>query len=190
MEKIRKFFIDCGAWTGDSIKGFKKYHHGFEIYGFECEPRLTEDLIDLSETLGFHFINKAVWINDKSINLYPGQGDLTQSSSLHKSKRKYIDRNNPVKVGAIDFSKWILDNFKKEDYIVCKMNIEGAEYRILPKMLKDGSIDYIDKLYMSWHWRKVKEFTKEEHDRIVEEVAKRTVLLRWLFVEGEKEDVF
>jgi len=188
--KIRKVFIDCGAWTGDSIKAFKKFYKGFEIYGFECEPRLTKELTKLSEKLDFKFINKAVWINNKPINLYPGQGDLTQSSSLHKSKRKYIDKKNPVKVEAIDLSKWIIKNFNKEDYIICKMNIEGAEYKILPKMLKDGSIDYIDRLYMSWHWSKVKEFTKQQHESIVEAVAKRTTLLRWLFVEGEKEDVF
>lgn len=187
---MRKIFIDCGVWTGDSVKAFKKFDDSFEIYGFECEPRLTDELKNLSKDIDFHFINKAVWVNNESIKLYPGKGSLTQSSSLYKNKKKYIDRKNPVKVKAIDFSKWIINNFSKQDYIICKMNIEGAEYQVLPKMLKDGSIDYINKLYMSWHYRKIEGFEKDQHDKLVKDISKRTQLIRWTFVEGEKEDVF
>ncbi len=78
MERIRKIFIDCGAWTGDSIRAFKEYDDSYEIYAFECELRLKDDLKKLSVELEFNFINKAAWIADEKIKLYPGQGDLTQ----------------------------------------------------------------------------------------------------------------
>ena len=56
-----------------------------------------------------------------------------------------------VLVESIDLSQWIMDNFSKEDLIIIKMDIEGAEYTVLPKMIKDGSIDYINKAFIEWH---------------------------------------
>ena len=56
-----------------------------------------------------------------------------------------------VKVESVDLSQWIMDNFSKDDYIVIKMDIEGAEYKVLPKMIEDGSIEYINSAYIEWH---------------------------------------
>jgi len=55
------------------------------------------------------------------------------------------------KVEAIDFSRFIIDNFNQNDYIVLKMDIEGSEYKVLPKMIEDGSISYINNLIIEWH---------------------------------------
>ena len=55
------------------------------------------------------------------------------------------------KVKAIDFSKWVLENFTEEDFIILKMDIEGSEYKVLPKMIEDGSIKFINKLIIEWH---------------------------------------
>lgn len=176
---MRKIYIDCGVWKGDSIVGFKRYFKGYDIYGFECEPRLKELVGRLSIRYGFKPIYKAVWIEDTDIKLYPGIRNLTQSSSLHISKRKFIDKENPISVAAIDFSKWILDSFKKDDYIICKMNIEGSEYPVLEKMIQDGSIYYIDKLYVAWHYRKLSSISVEKHNELRNKVENITELLGW-----------
>lgn len=55
------------------------------------------------------------------------------------------------KVEAIDFSKWIMENFDNNDQIVLKMDIEGSEYKVIPKMIEDGSINYINHLIIEWH---------------------------------------
>lgn len=55
------------------------------------------------------------------------------------------------KVEAIDFSKWVLENFTEEDFIILKMDIEGSEYKVLPKMIEDGSIKFINNLIIEWH---------------------------------------
>ena len=31
------------------------------------------------------------------------------------------------------------------------MDIEGSEYKVLPKMIDDGSIEYINTLIIEWH---------------------------------------
>lgn len=183
--KTRKIFIDCGAWTGDSIKEFEKHYTGYEIYGFECESRVRKRLRRLSRETGFHFIEKAVWIRDENVNLYLGH-KRSQSSSLLLSKKRYIDETVFTEVEAIDFSKWIVESFDKDDYIICKMNIEGAEYDVLEKMVSDNSIDYIDKLFISWHWKKLEGFLKRRHKKIRNDINKRTNLLIWRFGEDDE----
>ena len=76
---------------------------------------------------------------------------------MHEKLDRPIDHeikfewSSPVSVESIDFSQWIKDNFSKEDYIFLKMDIEGSEYKVLPKMIDDGTITYIDSLVIEWH---------------------------------------
>ena len=59
-------------------------------------------------------------------------------------------------VDCIDFDKWVKKNLSKEDYIHLRMDIEGAEYYVLPKMIKGGSMDYISSLSIEFHAYKFK----------------------------------
>ncbi len=166
---MKKIFIDCGAWEGNSIVAFKKHYNNADdyiIYAFECEPRLQKKIKQVAYEQGFIFINKAVSTSNDPILLYQGIGDYTQSGSLLSSKKKFIDKENPILVDAIDFSQWIINNFNKDDYIVCKMNIEGAEYAVLEKMINDGSIQYINKCYIAFHHKKIKGISEDRHDKL------------------------
>ena len=48
-------------------------------------------------------------------------------------------------IPVIDLAQWIVDTFTKDDYIIFKLDVEGAEYEILRKMLDNGVFAYIDK---------------------------------------------
>ncbi|KAI8483111.1 hypothetical protein Bbelb_391300 [Branchiostoma belcheri] len=59
-----------------------------------------------------------------------------------------------IRVKTIDFSRWIRENIKTEDFVIFKLDVEGAEYDILQKMVDDGTFHLIDKFYgetHSWH---------------------------------------
>lgn len=64
-----------------------------------------------------------------------------------------------VEVETVDLSQWIKDNFSKEDYIIMKMDIEGAEYTVLPKLIEDGTASYINGAYIEWHDWVIGEYT-------------------------------
>ena len=66
-----------------------------------------------------------------------------------------MDRNNPDEVECIDFSYWLKNNFNNNDHIIVKMDIEGAEYDIIEKMLNDNTFEYINQLYIEWHNKKL-----------------------------------
>lgn len=70
------------------------------------------------------------------------------------SKPHYIDESNldkSIDVKCIDFSGYLKNNVSIDDYVVCKMDIEGAEYDVLGKLIDDDTIDLIDEIYIEWH---------------------------------------
>ena len=92
---------------------------------------------------------------------------MVQGSSVYKAKRTgNLDKEHPRKTPCIDFSKWIKDHFKKTDNIVLKMNIEGAEYDILEKMIADGTIEYINTLFCQFHWQRIG-VSIDRHNKLV-----------------------
>ena len=77
-----------------------------------------------------------------------------------------LDKVNPIEVECVDLDKWIKGNFNKTDFIVLKLDIEGAEYKVLPHMIKNGSIDYINHIFIEWHWNKIG-LSKRNHDELI-----------------------
>ena len=61
----------------------------------------------------------------------------------------------PISVESVDFGNWIRSRFSRDDHVVVKLDIEGAEYEVLDKMLSDGSIAFVDKIYLELHNVKV-----------------------------------
>ena len=160
-----KVFIDCGAFRGKIIKRFNDARPGYKIYAFECNPTLS----------GFDYgpevttIRKAIWTADETISFYLSKAnkDKVEGSTVFKQKTTgNIDRDNPVHVQALDFGRWMRCNFSISDYVVVKMNVEGAEYDVIPKMIQDGSIKLINELHIQWHYQKIF-FPIESHREIV-----------------------
>lgn len=56
-----------------------------------------------------------------------------------------------LSVQAVDFSKWLLQHVTIQDYVVLKMDIAGAEFDVLQRLIVDGSIMLVDVMDISWH---------------------------------------
>ena len=79
-----------------------------------------------------------------------------------------------VEVPKINLSEWIEQNLKEDDYVILKMDIEGAEYDTLEKIITDGRLKFINKLYIEWHSTMFSEPEKYKirEDKIIEEFKK------------------
>lgn len=154
---------------GRSIAFFRKHHpqsDGFEVYGFECLPenvtRLKYAIIQ-GEIAPFTLIPAAAGVGDGWAKFYPGKAD---GSSLIASKRTGgINPSKFITVPCVDFAGFLIENFTEDDYLIVKMNVEGAEYAIIESLYKHGLIHWIDKWYICWHWNKIG-MSKAEHKRI------------------------
>jgi FkbM family methyltransferase len=134
-----------------------------------------------------------VWTEDSTVDLYlsreNSQGELvTDGSTLVHGKVPVdprsgrIDYENPVRVKSVDFSRWILNSFRRQDHLCMKMDIEGAEYAVLAKMIADKSVSYVNNTFVEFHYREDRPLcgiTRELHDSIRAQVGKATRLGHW-----------
>lgn len=149
---MRKIYIDCGAYNGDTIDMFKKGKiskrddlEEFEIFAFD--PAGTR-----SDIIKKAVSDKAGW----TVFSYNLNYDL--ASTIEMDNRRF--NNDLVKGGysttekraveTIDFPEFV-KQFSPDSYIILKMDIEGSEFAILEKMIADHSINYIKELYIEFH---------------------------------------
>jgi len=195
---MRKVFIDGGANVGQSIEAFCNHYPNaeeYEIHSFEASqsPNVLGPLNtivgafrDKVKSIDVH--NKAIWIHNGTIDFYDAG---TESSSI--LYRTGMVNNTSVtkrKVDCIDMGDCIKSNFTKEDHIVLKLDIEGAEYQVIPKLCEDGVFDYIDRFYCEIHGSKIeKNYDQSMH--LLREVEKRGKSIYFWAADsyGEKGDI-
>tara|TARA_B100000131_G_scaffold87687_1_gene84549 strand:- start:31221 stop:31814 length:594 start_codon:yes stop_codon:yes gene_type:complete len=186
----RKVVIDAGAHIGQSIDRLREKfkNDNIEIYSFEPHPRcfLAAKTRENESTKVF---NKAVWIEDGTIEFYCDSLDINtarplpgEASTMFEVKTKgrslpgQFDSRSKITAKSFDFSKWIKENFDKEDFIHLKMDIEGAEYQVLRKMVDDDSISFINELDVEFHWEAI-QLPKKEHDEVLDILSNYDLLL-------------
>jgi FkbM family methyltransferase len=152
----RCLFVDCGGHDGCSALMFLLTHPHYDCVTFEPNPALWR----YYEGLPIRLIRKAVYTYDGEISftIDPVDGD---GSTLVKGKRidftgSVADDAAPViTVPCIDLSAFVRKAARRYDRIVLKLDVEGAEYDILERMLADGTIAYVDRLYCEFHGHKM-----------------------------------
>jgi|SaaInlV_100m_DNA_3_1039692.scaffolds.fasta_scaffold14039_2 FkbM family methyltransferase len=162
-------FYDCGFNVGsvaaqflgerkngplpDDLDLLGKDNSDTVYYGFEPNDGLLQyaecDLEDKRLILS----NRLVWIEDGLMkNLYlEGRGG--QSSTLYTGDGCRL-KNKSITRETIDFSSFVKETHANADRVILKMDIEGSEWEVLYKMIKDESIYLITDLIVEFHGRK------------------------------------
>jgi len=181
---MKKIFIDVGAYDGDTVKQFFNWGNlvddpnNYTIYALEPNPDMKKQLLDVeSQYENVTYIPKAAWVEDGTIQFAVDKTPTPLGSTAMSSKTNIWDVFDKVDVEAIDFSNW-LKQFKN-DYVVVKMDIEGAEFPVLNKLLDDGTIDIIDHLWVELHPNKVKDFTTTDKEELVKKLKQHTNFKEW-----------
>lgn len=178
---MRKIFIDCGAHQATSVKNFKNNYPNsqeYEIFSFEGNKNFKEYFdhhpdVNLQLALAWKEDGEQIFYNNNR-----------EGSSLYESKGRrrgngdqWADSEIIVETAkTVDLDRWIKENFAENDQIVLKLDIEGAEYEVLDHMIKNGSIQYIDKLFIEWHCAKTKEISVEQHIELLEDLLKEQLI--------------
>jgi FkbM family methyltransferase len=149
-------FLDLGAFKGSTVDAFfdKQFVENPQTYTLYCfEPQdFTKEFEQLNKDYGnVNYIKKAAWLYDGEVE-FSFIPDSTVSSTIFKNNH-YWEKGVKSKVECLDFCKW-LEQFKN-DYIILKLNIEGAEFDLLDKMIETGAIRKMNKLFVEWHDAKV-----------------------------------
>lgn len=145
---------------------------GICAIGFEANPAWQKRLKGLEQTYqrhGWHvqfLVPQAVSdVDNENITFYvdntPGHHDWgasisrAQASGSSKRDHRKQDTSYEVTVQTLDISKFIRSKvlFTPKQQVVAKLDIEGAEYNVLPKMLEAGLLckGNIDNIFIEWH---------------------------------------
>lgn len=176
-------FVDLGAYNGDSVEQFRNWRklafpdkEVWDIYAFDPNPGF-HDKWKTIQNPRTHFYQQAAWIEDCEKDFAIDETGLL-GSTLMEGKRKVWEQGVFIKVECFDFSEWLAQY--EEDYVVVKMDIEGAEFLVLDKMIKDGTIQIADKLLVEFHPNKVKEYTTDDKNRLIKLIQDLGVdILEW-----------
>lgn len=174
----RNVFIDCGFHYGEGLMQFTSIlgiDSTWDVYVFEANPQIN--IIDHISNFPYKInaFNQAVWVENKEITFNiqhsAGQGScLMCLSSTH-----FYDEQ--ATITAIDFSEFI-SSFN-DCNIYCKMDIEGAEFVVLDKLIRDNTIFKINTIWVEWHDVDLAQITQQKKEALKAEILKQTTLYDW-----------
>ena len=175
----RKLFIDCGGYDGCSVLKFLLAFPEYDAVTFEPNPDLWRYYDELPTTL----VRKAAYIRDGhvSFRLDPVDGD---GSTLVEGKTVDFHGQVPneecpiIDVPCIDLSAYVARMAQVYDRIALKLDVEGAEYEILEKMLVDHTLSDVGQLFCEFHHDKIS-MDIGRHRDIVARVGRVTYLETW-----------
>lgn len=172
---MRKVFIDLGTYDGDSIEQFYNWYklvddpNKYDVYGFEPNPemfKLAQKKVGGKKNVKLQ--RQAAWIADEVREF--AVDDI--GSTLMDSKINW-ESSPKTKVKCFDFSKWLKSNFTDEDFIVLKMDIEGAEFPLLKKMIANSTDRLISQFLIEFHPNKVRDYTTTNKNDLIQRLAHR-----------------
>lgn len=168
---MRKIFLDCGTHLGQGLEKItraRQIDNSWEIYTWEANPYTYEKFIRSKKfpNLRIASFNKAINSENGSVVLNiehattkhssqvtnTGQGTtILNDENWRPNVRKRGSLNEQLTVESIDISEWIRNNCNKNDFIILKLDIEGAEYNVLEKLIETRIISYINEIFVEWH---------------------------------------
>jgi FkbM family methyltransferase len=175
----RGVFIDGGAFDGCSVIKFKLANPNFDCISFEPNPALWKYFHNIPTLLikkGIASLNKSEafkidYIDGDGSSLIPTK-KIIHNSNLDDSKVEtiYID--------CVNISEVIVELDKKYDFIVLKLDVEGAEYEILEHLISRNLISKLDQLYVEFHWKKCN-FSEQRHNELVSKLVQLIEFKDW-----------
>lgn len=153
----KKVFIDCGANRGQGLRQFMQMYNidsSWEVESYEPNPdcNLAEHIQEFPFVKAF---TKAVWSHTGKVTF--SKTLVTETNNDEGSSVNGLNvisttqyPQEIIEAECVDISE-ILNRYDDDDFIVVKLDIEGGEYEVARKMIKDESIKKINDLYIEWH---------------------------------------
>lgn len=165
--KNRYVYIDVGARSyGSSIgswfkKQYPKQNKTFDVYAIEAGKAFREEYRRRKKKR-VTLLPYAAWVRNETlffgISREPtrrrgedekgrgmGRVQAAQSSS------GFVNGDSD-KIEGFDFAVWLKSAVSERDFVVVKMDVEGAEFYLVPRLVETGAICLIDEMFVECHY--------------------------------------
>ena len=100
------------------------------------------------------------------------------------NQNNFWNSHAPVlRVRVVDVASWLGMTFRKEDYVMLKIDVEGSEFSIFEKLIKSGWLSLIDLLVIEAHPSGFRGTMFNGADALIREIRQRQPALH-IIMEG------
>ncbi|KAG8374460.1 hypothetical protein BUALT_Bualt11G0134500 [Buddleja alternifolia] len=164
--KPKYVYIDVGARSyGSSIvswfkKQYPKQNKTFEIYAIEADKTFYDQY---KYKKGVTLLPYAAWVRNETlffeINEDPGHKEVEKGRGMGRiqpvqSSGGSTSSDNVDEIHGFDFADWLKNTVTERDYVVMKMDVEGTEFDLIPRLFQTGAICLIDELFLECHYNR------------------------------------
>ncbi|XP_047066125.1 uncharacterized protein LOC124674130 [Lolium rigidum] len=163
--KRRYVYVDVGARSyGSSIgswfrKQYPKQNHTFEVFAIEADPAFHPEY---ATRKGVTLLPYAAWVKNETlsfeINGDPGKEDEAKANGRGMGRiRPTAGKKMSGKVRSVpafDFAEWLKQTVSEQDYVVMKMDVEGTEFDLIPRLFDTGAICLVDEVFLECHYNR------------------------------------
>lgn len=140
----------------ESISTLIKRFKPAVLFGFDPHPGLRDAVGQVYGTIVVTS-RRAAWTNDEDVGLCL-QGNCT-----------HVDPDEKQRAKAFDIAAWV--RTLPEARIVLKLDVEGAEYVLLPHLIRHGLMDRFSHLLVEWHKGDLANGYESDRGSILAEIA-------------------
>ncbi|KAI3682821.1 hypothetical protein L1987_83109 [Smallanthus sonchifolius] len=162
--KQRYVYIDVGARSyGSSIvswfkKQYPKQNKTFDIYAIEADTHFHDQY---KSKKGVTLLPYAAWVRNESlvfeINQTPGDENVEKGRGMGRIQA--VESGGGI-VGStdviqgFDFADWLKNTVSEKDFVVMKMDVEGTEFDLIPRLIETEAICLIDEVFLECHYNR------------------------------------
>lgn len=153
---MKKIFLDVGAWRGDTARVALDYDfdeiHAFEPVVANCKT-MKDQIKDsrlIVHEVGLYHRNETKLVHCAGC---VGASIFSGKRVVKEQRKKYPNACNCEFIKA---STWFKQNLSEDDYVIAKINVEGAEVEIIRNLLTTGEYNKIHHMLIAFDIGKVK----------------------------------
>jgi FkbM family methyltransferase len=154
------YFIDAGCHNGDSVIEFFNWYtllgdpFQFRVHAFDPTIRYGAAWASLEAHYPVSFHQQAV-----------------SSTLVPEKQRRGTPTLRPVE--TLDFARFLRELLRPEDYCLVKLDIEGAEYAVLERLIREGIDTQVAAFLVEFHDDKMPAAYRERHIAIAQHLGRK-----------------
>jgi FkbM family methyltransferase len=177
-----RFYVDLGANEGNTIADWLAANPESVALGVEPNPELAQSLCGrFAGDSRVSIVAAAAGTQDGEALLYPGiRSDESSTLVPDKDPRHSwgVDYAHGYPVPVVDVARLIAERWPDCEDAVIKIDIEAAEYQVIPHLIASGVMARFAEARVEWHWRKFN-IPRERHDATVQALRQVTRAVDW-----------
>lgn len=162
--KRRYIYVDVGARSyGSSIgswfkKQYPKQNHTFDVFAIEADKAFHNEYLSKK---GISLLPFAAWTRNESLSFEVNHDNKTGKAGKAMGRIRLsgvpLDGKSTGDLHSIqgfDFAEWLKSTVTDKDFVVVKMDVEGTEFDLIPRLFETGAIWLIDELFLECHYNR------------------------------------